>query len=345
MYTVVVPDSDIRVGPNGRYTSACAAVPDRLPTLVNAPAPGSVGRVADVVDAHPITLVVVVVAAGSVHITPDTSQSPAVRLMVVMSAFVAVVRAGPAPWATDALMYSPTFPAAVLSFVAVPTIPPVVGLNVSDDAVAAPMDGVVSVGDVSVLFVSVSVVLRATRVSVDVGSVRVPVLDMVLMMGAVRVLLVSVSVVVRATRVSVDVGRVIVPVFDMVLMMGAVSVLLVSVSVDVRETSVLVVDGRVMVGLAVDDGNTVVCWTPFCITSPRVPSVIRKPVPITWPEQLTWGVLRLPVITMPPDAVVPVRVAALRVLFVSVSRVLRPTSWSLVLGSCMIGSDVKPQNN
>ena len=50
------------------------------------------------------------------------------------------------------------------------------------------------VGEVSVLFVSVSVVARPTSVSVEVGSVSVPVLTMVEMTGAVSVLLLSVSV-------------------------------------------------------------------------------------------------------------------------------------------------------
>lgn len=72
-------------------------------------------------------------------------------------------------------------------------------------------------------------VARPTKVSVEVGSVRVPVLDIVLMTGAVRVLLVRVSVVALPTRVSVEVGNVRVPVFEIVLMTGAVNVLLVSV--------------------------------------------------------------------------------------------------------------------
>lgn len=54
--------------------------------------------------------------------------------------------------------------------------------------------GVVSVGDVSVLFVSVSVVALPTSVSVLVGRVIVPVFDMVDIIGLVRVLFVSVAV-------------------------------------------------------------------------------------------------------------------------------------------------------
>ena len=52
-----------------------------------------------------------------------------------------------------------------------------------------------------VLLVSVSVVSRATKVSVAVGSVNVPVLTMVAITGAVSVLLVSVWVPVRVTTV------------------------------------------------------------------------------------------------------------------------------------------------
>ena len=52
----------------------------------------------------------------------------------------------------------------------------------------------------SVLLVSVSVVVRPTIVSVDVGSVNVPVLDIMEIVGAVSVLLVRVSVVSRPTN-------------------------------------------------------------------------------------------------------------------------------------------------
>lgn len=66
----------------------------------------------------------------------------------------------------------------------------------------------VFVAPVIVLFVSVSVVLRATSVSVLVGSVKVPVFTIDEITGDVRVLFVSVSVVVRATSVSVASGSV-----------------------------------------------------------------------------------------------------------------------------------------
>jgi hypothetical protein len=73
---------------------------------------------------------------------------------------------------------------------------------------AVVMFGDASVGLVKVLFVRVSVVARPTKVSVDVGSVRVPVLEIVLITGAVSVLLVRVSVVALPTKVSVAAGSV-----------------------------------------------------------------------------------------------------------------------------------------
>lgn len=67
---------------------------------------------------------------------------------------------------------------------------PVQLVSVPDDGV--PSTGVVSVGLVKVLLVNVSVVALPTSVSVLVGNVNVPVLDMVAITGAVKVLLVSV---------------------------------------------------------------------------------------------------------------------------------------------------------
>ena len=63
-------------------------------------------------------------------------------------------------------------------------------------------------GDVNVLFVRVSVVALPTNVSVEVGSVRVPVFEIVEMMGDVNVLFVRVSVVALPTNVSVLSGKV-----------------------------------------------------------------------------------------------------------------------------------------
>ena len=115
-----------------------------------------------------------------------------------------------------------------------------------------------TVGFVNVLFVNVSVVARPTNVSVDVGKVNVPVLEIVAMIGVVSVLFVNVSVVARPTKVSVDVGSVSVPVFEMVAMIGAVNVLFVSVSVVARPTRVSVEVGNVSVGAPATAGVTIV---------------------------------------------------------------------------------------
>ena len=79
---------------------------------------------------------------------PDTSQSPAVKEMEVTFAATPVVKLGPPPITTKEKTISPTFPASALLFVVVPTIPPVVGLNVTLVAVAAPNVGVMKVGEV-----------------------------------------------------------------------------------------------------------------------------------------------------------------------------------------------------
>ena len=59
-----------------------------------------------------------------------------------------------------------------------------------------------------VLFVKVSVVALPTKVSVDVGNVRVPVFEILEIIGDVKVLLVSVSVVSKPTKVVVASGKV-----------------------------------------------------------------------------------------------------------------------------------------
>ncbi len=109
---------------------------------------------------------------------------------------------------------------------AVPTVPVLI---------ASP---VIELVESSVLFDKLSVVARATKVSVAVGKVRVPVFEIDEMTGEVRVLLVSVSVVARPTRVSVAVGRVSVPVLDIDEMTGVVRVLFVRVCVPVSVTTV-----------------------------------------------------------------------------------------------------------
>ena len=76
---------------------------------------------------------------------PHRSQSPAVKEILVTLVKVAEVIATAR---TSLEITSPTFPAPVLSFVVVPTMPPVVGLNVILVAVAAPNVGVMKVGEV-----------------------------------------------------------------------------------------------------------------------------------------------------------------------------------------------------
>jgi len=81
-------------------------------------------------------------------ILPHTSQSPAVKLMLVKFVAVALLMEVADPAATLLVTNSPTFPEPALSLVVVPTIPPVVGLNVKLVAVAAPRVGVTNVAPV-----------------------------------------------------------------------------------------------------------------------------------------------------------------------------------------------------
>lgn len=94
--------------------------------------------------------------------------------------------------------YSPKLPALALLFVVVPTMPAV-------------CDGVI-------------VLLNVTAPLKVCAPAKVPESVAPLMVGLVSVLLVSVSVVVRPTRVSVAVGSVSVPVFVMLEITGVVSV-------------------------------------------------------------------------------------------------------------------------
>ena len=88
----------------------------------------------------------VVVDAGTKVILPQTSQSPAVKLIDVRLVAVVVEIDVEDAKATVLDTYSPTSPAVTLSLVVVPTIPPVVGLKVMLVAIAAPSVGVVKVG-------------------------------------------------------------------------------------------------------------------------------------------------------------------------------------------------------
>jgi hypothetical protein len=80
-------------------------------------------------------------------------------------------------------------------------------LVITPDA-GVPSAGVVNVGLVNVLLVKVSVVALPTRVSVPVGIVIVPELEILAITGVVNVLLVKVSVVALPTKVSVVAGSV-----------------------------------------------------------------------------------------------------------------------------------------
>lgn len=144
----------------------------------------------------------------------------------------------------------------------------------------------VIVGDVKVLFVSVSVVALPTSVSVDAGNVNVPVLTIVLITGAVNVLFVSVSVVVRPTSVSVIIGNVNIPILAILLIVGAVKVLFVNVSVVALPTNVSVVSGSVKtLELVVGTQDKVMLLVPELIITdpvvikPPVPDVIEEDVP------------------------------------------------------------------
>jgi len=108
-----------------------------------------------------------------------------------------------------------------------------------------PKAGVVRVGLVKVLFVSVSVPARETKsasVTAVLNCANVP--DTVLLPRAM-VLFVSVSVVALPTKVSVEVGSVRVPVLVIELITGVVRVLLVSVCES--EVPTTVPDGAVLV--------------------------------------------------------------------------------------------------
>jgi hypothetical protein len=163
-----------------------AAIVDKLPRLP---------KLAEVWLMPLVMLTGTVDAAGTYSTVPETSQSPAVRLIDVILALTFVVSDTPlAEFGT----YSPTLPALALLFVVVPTMPAVCdGVMVLEKATAPLNVGVplsvpdnaapLMVGDVSVLFVSVSVVARPTSVSVEVGRVSVPVLTMLEKLGVVSV--------------------------------------------------------------------------------------------------------------------------------------------------------------
>ena len=121
---------------------------------------------------------------------------------IAADAFMSALTITPAAIAV-ALPTEVTSPVKLALVVTLPAVRPEavpVTLVIIPEA-GVPKAGAVITGLVSVLLVSVSVVARPTRVSVDVGSVRTPVLTMVEKIGAVSVLLVSVCVAVVPTRV------------------------------------------------------------------------------------------------------------------------------------------------
>jgi hypothetical protein len=158
-------------------------------------------------------MVPVVVGSVSVPVFTMVLMTGAVNVLLVSVAVVALPTSVSAPVTLGKLMVCEV----VLVDASVVVIPVVLDalvkaslfvvsvesrrVNVLLRLVIAPMVGVVSV-----LLVSVSVVARPTNVSVDVGSVSVPVFTMVLMTGAVSVLLVSVAAVALPTSVSVAVA-------------------------------------------------------------------------------------------------------------------------------------------
>ena len=97
---------------------------------------------------HPATREVTVPAARTVQILPLTSQSPAVKLMLVISADTVVVSDTAAPTSTVLDISSPTLPAAASLLVVVPMMPDVLE-KARLVAEATPRTGVISVGDVA----------------------------------------------------------------------------------------------------------------------------------------------------------------------------------------------------
>ncbi len=138
--TVVVPEILIRT------VGTVIVVP--FPFDVNGiPIPAKVPsapNVAEVVLVPTVMIVTVVVLAGEMLTTPPTSQSPAVRLILVTFEVTPVPRET-LPSAAVAVISSPTLPALALLFVVVPTMPFVcdgVKLPVADRVVNAPVEGV-----------------------------------------------------------------------------------------------------------------------------------------------------------------------------------------------------------
>ena len=118
------------------------------------------------------------------------------------------------------------------------------------------MFDIVLLAPLIVLFVNVSVVALPTKVSVEVGKVKVPEFEIVEITGLVKVLFVNVSVVALPTKVSVEVGNVNVPVLLIEEIIGVVKVLFVKVCVPVKVATVLSMS-KVIVEPETDEVNPV----------------------------------------------------------------------------------------
>jgi hypothetical protein len=115
---------------------------------------------------------------------PDPSATFAPLMRAVNSLAVESYQRSPFDGVEGSPATLPTFKPAVVAFGAKVCLTPAVQVSDAD-----------TVFDVlSVLFVSVSAVARPTSVSVEVGNVKVPVLEICAIMGVVNVLFVSVCV-------------------------------------------------------------------------------------------------------------------------------------------------------
>lgn len=120
--------------------------PPPRPDTAREPTNARSGCVAETLLIHAIVLLKATDAKKK--ILPSTSQSPAVKEIDVTFAGAEFENDIADASNTVEDIVSPTIPAAALSFVVVPTIPPVLGLNAKLVPVAAPNVGVINVGDV-----------------------------------------------------------------------------------------------------------------------------------------------------------------------------------------------------
>lgn len=159
----------------------------------------------------------------------------------------------------------------LLVSVSVVARPTKVSVDVGRVNMPAPFDMEAMTGVVKVLFNRVSEPANVAKVWVPVGIVIVPLLVMVEIVGAVKVLLVRVSAVLRPTKVSVEVGKeTVAPAFTILPMTGEVNVLLVRVSSVLRPTKVSVEVGR---------ANVPAPFTMFPITGEVRVLLVRVCVP------------------------------------------------------------------